>query len=100
MLLITGEVDRITTRKAGTPGREWDEQTIVVQDWGVTLYCTVARDFGDLPLPGEKVALVVSVRAYVRKDGQAGHGFTALRRNVDAESSIFGRQTSPASTGA
>jgi len=95
MLLITGEVERVQTREAGLPGNTWTETTLVVRDWGQTLYATITRDFGPLPEPGTRVALDVAVRPYVRKDGTAGHGYTAFRRNGDAEAALFGAAEKP-----
>lgn len=98
-LIVTGQLDRITERTAGTPGREWTEQTLVIQDWGQTVFCTVSRDFGALPAPGERIAVNVVVRPFVRKDGNAGHGYTALGRNAEAEEALYGSRaaSSPAS---
>lgn len=92
MLLVTGEIERITDRKAGNPGNEWTEHTLVVRDWGQTLYVTASRELVESGLPkvGEKVALDVSVRAYVNREQKAGHGFTAFRRNAEAEAQLFG----------
>lgn len=93
-LLVTGEVDRIQEREAGLPGNTWIEKTIVVRDWGQTLFVTVGRQMdedGAVPSVGERVALDVSVRSYVsKKTGEAGHGYTAHRRNSEAEAVLFG----------
>ena len=98
MLLITGEIERVTTRKAGRPGEQWDEQTLIVRDWGETLYVTVGRTMEEshaVPQAGDRVALECSVRAYVRREngnltGQAGFGYTAHRRNAEAEKALYG----------
>ena len=93
MLLITGKVESIQEREAGTPGNTWIERTIVVRDWGHTLYVTAGRELVDsgLPAEGDSVALEVAVRPYVNKrTNEPGHGFTAFRRNADAESKLFG----------
>ncbi len=84
-LVLTGQLARVQEREAGTPGNTWTEQTLVVQDWGQTVYATVARDFGDLPKVGESVVLAVIPRAYVRKDGTAGCGYTALHQTALAD---------------
>lgn len=91
MLLITGTVDRIQEREAGQPGNTWIEKTLVVRDWGQTLYVTAARELVEagLPQPGDQVALDCSVRAYVNREGKAGHGFSAFRRNSEAEGRLF-----------
>jgi hypothetical protein len=91
MLLITGEIERVTTREAGNPGNTWTETTLVVRDWGQTLYATVGKDFGPVPVEGDRVALEVSVRSYVsrKRAGEAGHGYTAHRRNSEAEAALF-----------
>lgn len=95
MLLITGQVEAIREREAGNPGNTWIESTIIVKDWGQTLYVTAVEDFvkAGLPREGEMVALDVAVRPYVRKDGQAGHGYSAFRRNAEAESKLFAAAT-------
>lgn len=95
MLLVTGECDGVITREAGNPGNTWVETTIVVRDWGQTLYVTMGRNFkGDTPAEGERLALNVSVRTYVKKtNGEAGHGYVAHGRNAEAESALFGRLT-------
>jgi hypothetical protein len=90
MLLITGKLQRIQEREAGVPGNTWTERTLVVADFGVTHYATVARDFGPLPTVGEDVAVTVGVRAYPRKDGSAGFGLTAFGREREVERSLFG----------
>lgn len=92
MLLVTGEIERITERQAGNAGNQWTEHTLVVRDWGQTLYVTAAREMVEAGLPdvGARVALDVSVRAYVGREGKAGHGFTAFRRNAEAEGKLFG----------
>lgn len=99
MLLITGEVERVTEREAGQPGNTWIERTLVVRDWGQTLYVTVGRELADVGVPevGERVALDVSVRTYVsKKTGEAGHSFTAFRRNAEVESRLFAKTVSAA----
>jgi hypothetical protein len=97
MLLVTGVCDRIQEREAGRAPDTWIEKTIVVRDWGQTLYCTVARDFGELPESGESVALDVSVKSYVSKKDPttAGHQYTAFRRNPEAESALFTGAAAP-----
>lgn len=95
-LLVTGQLDRITEREAGNAGNTWTERTLVVQDWGQTVYLTVARDFGPLPAPGDSLAVNVSLRPFVRKDGNAGVGYTALSRNTEAELALGFRKPAPA----
>lgn len=97
-LLITGEVERITEREAGVPGNTWVERTLVLKDWGQTLYVTAGRELSEsgLPAVGDKVALEASVRAYVKKgQTEAGFGFTGHRRNAEAEKALYGN-TAPA----
>jgi hypothetical protein len=95
MQLIIGKLARIQTREAGNPGNTWTETTLVIQDFGVTHYATVARDFGPLPAEGEEVAVSVGVRAYVKKsDNSAGFGLTAFRRETQIESALNGLMAS------
>lgn len=85
-LVLAGQLTRVQERQAGTPGNTWTEQTLVVQDWGQTIYATVGRDFGELPKVGSPVVLAVAVRPYVRgKDGTPGVGYTALHETALAD---------------
>jgi hypothetical protein len=92
MLLVTGQVEDVREREAGKPGNTWIEHTLVVKDWGQTLYVTCVADFvkAGLPQKGENVALDVAVRAYVGRDEKPGHGYSAFRRNTEAEAKLFG----------
>jgi hypothetical protein len=94
MLLVTGKIERVQTRQAGREPETWTEHTLVVRDWGQTLYVTAAKDFVESGLPneGEMVALDVSVRSYLGRDNKPGHGYTAFRRNSEAESALFGSE--------
>jgi hypothetical protein len=84
MLVITGTLERIAERKAGPrddPSKQWDEQELVIADYGVTHYAKVGRDFGALPERGESVAVAVSEQPYYsQRSGRPGVGFTALHR--------------------
>jgi len=100
MLVVTGTVERVNERQAGTPGgRQWTERTVVVSNWGSKEYVVLGRELNESgwePTPGETVALEVSVRAYVRKDGTprpshehaAGWGLTATRRDRELEAAL------------
>jgi hypothetical protein len=88
--IVTGILTDVREREAGNPGNTWTERTLVVADFGVTYYLVVGRDFGTLPAKGDNVAIDVSVRPYVRRDGSAGHGLQAIRRNTEAEAGLFG----------
>ena len=80
-LVVTGTVSRINEREAGNPGNTWMEHTLVVEDWGQTQFVTAGRELTEagLPQPGQIVALVCAVRAYVGRTGEAKAGLTALR---------------------
>lgn len=91
-LLVTGEIEHIIDRPVSFDGKSWTEHTLVVKDWGATLYLVASREMNEagLPDPGSKVALEAGVRAYNRKDGGAGYGLTAIRRNAEAEKALYG----------
>lgn len=93
MLLVTGQIERVTSRKAGrSDGEQWDEFTLVVRDWGQTLYVVAGRELVEssaMPSEGDQVALEVSVRSYVNREGKPGHGYTGHRRNAEAESRLY-----------
>lgn len=95
-LLITGEVDRLTERTAGSPGNQWTEHTAVVVTRGATYYVVLGGDLLDehskQPVglaPGDRVVLEVGVRGYVRKTGDVGVGYTGYRRNSEAEKALY-----------
>lgn len=92
-LLVTGEIERVTERQAGNAEYQWTEHTLIVRDWGQTLYVTAGRELAessDMPKQGDRVALEVSVRSYLNREGKAGHGFTAHRRNAEIEGRLYG----------
>lgn len=94
MLVVTGQVERVQERTAGNPERgTWVEQTLVIRDWGQTLYVTASQDFvsAGLPSSGDWVAIDVAVDAYVNtKTGKAGHSFKGFRRNLEVEGKLYG----------
>jgi len=92
MLCVTGRVESVRTREAGNAGNTWTEHTLVVRDWGQTLYVVAGRELVEagLPAAGEDVVLEVSVRPYLsRKTGEAGAGYTAHRRSPDLEAKVY-----------
>lgn len=90
-MLVTGKVERVTQRDAGNPGNTWVEHTIVVADWGRTLFVTASKALieSGLPEEGEMVALDVFARGFVNKKGEAGVGFTGTARNAEAEAALY-----------
>lgn len=100
MLVVTGTVERVNEREAGTPGgRTWTERTVVVASWGSKEYVVLGRELNESgwdPTPGETVALECTVRPYVRKDSTpkpswehaAGWGLTATRRDRELEAAL------------
>lgn len=94
-LLVAGEVERVSERPVTFgDGTSFIEQTIIIKDWGSTLFCTVGRNFeGAVPAARERIVLEVVQRPYVRKNSnppEAGVALTAVRRNTEAEGQLFG----------
>ena len=102
-LLITGEVERITERQAGSPGNQWTEYQAEIKDWGATRYVTLQGDLlvkdsqGNATgytgiAPGDKVAIEVAVKPYARKGNanDLGHSLTGFRRSPEVEKGLFG----------
>ena len=89
--LITGEVKRVVERQAQSQSESWTEYRVEIADWGFSAWVQLGReDAKSIPSEGERVAFVVAVRAYVKKDGKAGYGLITAGRSKEAEAALFG----------
>lgn len=90
MLLVIGECRGVTSENVEWNNQRWIEETLHVEIVGGDSVRTeairVGKDFrGSKPDKGDLVALEVSVRAFTRKGGGAGYGFTAWSRASEVE---------------